>query len=69
MLLGELVLAEDELAASGMQGLVQVARFRRGALEGGAAGMARAEAARDLLRDLGAADPDRLAAHMLPWPT
>ncbi|HEX7837896.1 MAG TPA: protein kinase, partial [Kofleriaceae bacterium] len=57
--LGELVLAEDELSASGMHGLLQVARFRRGALEGGAAGMARAEAARDLLRDLGAADPDR----------
>jgi hypothetical protein len=67
--LGELMLAEDELSASGMQGLLQVARFRRGSLEGGAAGIARAEAARDLLRDLGASDPDRLAAHMLPWPT
>ena len=25
-------------------------------------------AARDVLRDLGAADADRVAAHMLPWP-
>ena len=28
----------------------------------------RAEAARDGLRDLGAADPDRLADHLMPWP-
>jgi hypothetical protein len=51
-----------------MRGLLQVARLRRGRLEGGAGAIARAEAARDLLRDLGAADPDRVAAHMLPWP-
>jgi tRNA A-37 threonylcarbamoyl transferase component Bud32/tetratricopeptide (TPR) repeat protein len=66
--LGELALAEDELTACGMQGLLHVARLRRGSLEGGAGGIARAEAARDQLRDLGAADPDRVAAHMLPWP-
>jgi hypothetical protein len=30
--------------------------------------MARSEAARDMLRDLGAADPDRVATHMVPWP-
>jgi tetratricopeptide (TPR) repeat protein len=66
--LGELALAEDELAAAGMRGLSHIARLRRGDLEGGAGGMARAEAARDVLRDLGAADADRVAAHMLPWP-
>lgn len=66
--LGELVLAEDELAASGMRGLLHIARLRRGDLEGGAGGIARAEAARDVLRDLGAADADRVASHMLPWP-
>jgi tetratricopeptide (TPR) repeat protein/tRNA A-37 threonylcarbamoyl transferase component Bud32 len=64
----ELALAEDDLTACGMRGLLQVARLRRGRLEGGAGAIARAEAARDLLRDLGAADPDRVAAHMLPWP-
>jgi hypothetical protein len=42
--------------------------LRRGDLEGGAGGVARAEAARDVLRDLGAVDADRVAAHMLPWP-
>jgi eukaryotic-like serine/threonine-protein kinase len=65
---GELALAEDELAAAGMRGLLHIARLRRGDLEGGAGGVARAEAARDVLRDLGAVDPDRVAAHMLPWP-
>jgi tRNA A-37 threonylcarbamoyl transferase component Bud32/tetratricopeptide (TPR) repeat protein len=64
----ELAVAEDELAASGMLGFLHIARLRRGDLEGGAGGVARAEAARDVLRDLGAADADRIAAHMLPWP-
>jgi tetratricopeptide (TPR) repeat protein len=66
--LDELLSAEDQLVSAGMLGLLHIARLRRGHLEGGAGGMARAEAARDLLRDLGAADPDRVAAHMLPWP-
>ncbi|HMG53510.1 MAG TPA: protein kinase [Kofleriaceae bacterium] len=66
--LGELALAEDELAACGMTGLLHIARLRRGDLEGGAGGVARAAAARDVLRDLGASDPDRVASHMLPWP-
>jgi hypothetical protein len=52
-----------------MRGLLHIARLRRGGLEGGAGGIARAEAARDMLRDLGAADPDRVAAHLLPWPS
>jgi hypothetical protein len=66
--LGELILAEDDLVTSGMFGVLHIARLRRGTLEGGAGGIARAEAARDLLKDLGAVDPDRVAAHMLPWP-
>jgi len=66
--IAELVRAEEELTAAGMIGHLHVARLRRGTLEGGGGGLARAEAARDMLRDLGATDPDRLAAHMLPWP-
>jgi eukaryotic-like serine/threonine-protein kinase len=64
----ELSVAEDELTAAGMLGFVQLARLRRGSLEGGGGGIARAEAARDALRDLGAVDPDRVAGHLLPWP-
>jgi hypothetical protein len=66
--IAELVRAEEELTAAGMIGHLHIARLRRGTLEGGGGGIARAEAARDMLRDLGAADPDRLATHMLPWP-
>jgi hypothetical protein len=47
---------------------LQIARMRRGAIEGGAIGIARAEAARDFLKDLGATNPDALALHLLPWP-
>jgi eukaryotic-like serine/threonine-protein kinase len=65
----ELAQAEDELATAGMLGFLQVARLRRGQLEGGAGGIARAEAARDVLRDLGAIEPDRMASHLLPWPS
>jgi tetratricopeptide (TPR) repeat protein/tRNA A-37 threonylcarbamoyl transferase component Bud32 len=67
--LAELARAEDELASAGMIGFLHIARLRRAELEGGAGGIARAAAARDALRDLGAADPDRVASHMLPWPT
>ncbi|HET7504551.1 MAG TPA: protein kinase [Kofleriaceae bacterium] len=66
--LGELEQAEDCLVTAEMHGFLHIARLRRGMLEGGATGIARAEAARDQLRDLGAVDPDRVAAHMLPWP-
>jgi len=66
--LDELVCSEDELVAAGMIGFLHIARLRRAHLEGGAGGVARGEAARDLLRDMGAADPDRVAGHMLPWP-
>jgi hypothetical protein len=65
---GELVLAEHDLAVSGMLGFLHVARLYRGRLEGGGGGMARAEAARDFLRDAGASDPDAVAAHLVPWP-
>ncbi len=64
---GALLAAEEQLAASGMDGWLHVARLRRGMLDGGPGGTARAEAARDALRDLGAADPDAVAALLVPW--
>ena len=64
----ELLAAEEQLVATGMLGLLHIARLRRGRIEGGAIGIARAEAARDLLEDLGAAEPDRVAMHQMPWP-
>jgi tRNA A-37 threonylcarbamoyl transferase component Bud32/tetratricopeptide (TPR) repeat protein len=67
--LAELALADDDLTSSGMFGLLHVARLRRARLEGGAGGVARAEAALDQLRDLGAVEPERVASHLLPWPT
>jgi hypothetical protein len=51
-----------------MIGLLHIVRMHRGDIEGGAGGAARAAAARDVLRDLGAVDPDRVAMHMVPWP-
>jgi len=66
--IGHLLVAEDQLVAAEMIGWLHVARLRRGELEGGPTGIARAEAARDLLRDLGAADPDAAASLLLPWP-
>jgi tetratricopeptide (TPR) repeat protein/tRNA A-37 threonylcarbamoyl transferase component Bud32 len=66
--IGHLLAAEDQLVAAEMIGWLHVARLRRGELEGGPGGVARAEAARDLLRDLGAADPDATATLLLPWP-
>ena len=65
---GELLAAEEQLVATGMLGYLQVARMRRGRIEGGAIGTARAEAALDFLKDLGAVDPDRVALHLVPWP-
>jgi len=64
----ELLAAEEQLVSSGMMGLLHVARLRRGRIEGGAVGNARAAAARDFLSDLGAIDPDAMAWHLLPWP-
>ncbi len=64
----ELLAAEELLVSCGMMGYLQIARLRRGLLEGGAGGTARAEAARDVLRDLGAVQPERVAMHLVPWP-
>ena len=66
--LADLELAEAELGAAGMQGHLQIARLYRGRLEGGPGPTARAEAARDFLKDLGAFDPDAIAAYLVPWP-
>ena len=66
--LQELADADVHLGASGMSGFLQVARMRHGTLEGGATGVARAATARDLLRDLGAAEPAALAQYLVPWP-
>jgi tRNA A-37 threonylcarbamoyl transferase component Bud32/tetratricopeptide (TPR) repeat protein len=63
-----LLAAEEQLVGADGAGWLQVARLRRGQLEGGAGGMARAEAARDQLRDLGALQPDATAQLLLPWP-
>jgi tetratricopeptide (TPR) repeat protein/tRNA A-37 threonylcarbamoyl transferase component Bud32 len=63
-----LLAAEEDFAATGMAGWLYVTRLRRGQLEGGLGGAARAEAARDLLKDLGAAFPDRIASLLVPWP-
>jgi len=62
-----LAAADDQLASADMIGWLHVARLRRGMLEGGPGGTARAEAARDFLKDLGAADPDAVAALLVPW--
>jgi tetratricopeptide (TPR) repeat protein/tRNA A-37 threonylcarbamoyl transferase component Bud32 len=64
----ELLAAEELLVDSGMMGFLQIARMRRGVLEGGAGGIARAEAARDVMADLGAVEPERVAMHLVPWP-
>ncbi len=64
----ELLAAEEQLVGMGMMGYLQIARMRRGRIEGGAIGTARAEAARDVLKDLGAANPDAIAGHLIPWP-
>jgi len=62
-----LLAAEGDFAATEMLGYLYVARLRRGMLEGGPGGAARAEAARDSLKDLGAAIPDRIADLLVPW--
>jgi tetratricopeptide (TPR) repeat protein/tRNA A-37 threonylcarbamoyl transferase component Bud32 len=60
--------AEEQLTAAGMTGWLHIARMRRASLEGGPGGAARVQAAKDVLKDLGAADPDRLANLLVPWP-
>jgi hypothetical protein len=63
-----LQVAETALASAGMRGFTEVARLYRGRLEGGSAGAARSEAARDSLRELGATNPDAIARHLMPFP-
>jgi tetratricopeptide (TPR) repeat protein len=63
-----LATAEQYLAEANMVGFVHVVRLHRARLEGGPGGAARAEAARDSLRELGAVDPDRTAQLLVPWP-
>jgi len=60
--------AEECFQHAEMMGWLYVARLRRGMLEGGPGGAARAAAARDLLNDLGAANPERVAGLLMPWP-
>jgi PIN domain nuclease of toxin-antitoxin system len=50
-----------------MAGWMHLVRLRRAQLQDGAVGLARAEAARDQLRDLGANSPDAIADWMLPF--
>ncbi|HEY1556213.1 MAG TPA: hypothetical protein VGF94_15360, partial [Kofleriaceae bacterium] len=64
---GALVASEELLAAAEMRGMLQVVRLRRAQLEGGPGGGARAAAARDALADLGAREPERVAALLVPW--
>lgn len=66
--LSDLDAAEATLTLAGMAGHVQIVRVYRGRLEGGPGPTARAEAARDFLKDLGAMDPDAVAAFLMPWP-
>ena len=62
-----LTTAESMLAAADMAGWLAVAQLRRAELDGRPAGAERAAAARDQLREAGAADPDAVAAFLLPW--
>jgi tetratricopeptide (TPR) repeat protein len=66
--LASLAQADGHLASAGMVGVQVVGRLRRAQVEGGVGGAARSEAARDQLRDLGAAEPDAVAALLVPWP-
>jgi hypothetical protein len=59
--------AEEQFVATHMAGYLQLARMRRGVLEGSQGSHARAAAARDALRDSGVLDPDRLVDVLVPW--
>ncbi|MEO6773520.1 MAG: AAA family ATPase [Kofleriaceae bacterium] len=65
--LGALHAAEEHFVATQMAGFLQLARMRRGVLEGSQGSHARAAAARDALRDSGVLDPDRLVDVLVPW--
>jgi tRNA A-37 threonylcarbamoyl transferase component Bud32/tetratricopeptide (TPR) repeat protein len=59
--------AEEQFVATHMTGYLQLARMRRGVLEGSQGSHARAAAARDALRDSGVLDPERLVDVLVPW--
>jgi len=59
--------AEEQFVATHMTGWLQLARMRRGVLEGSQGSHARAAAARDALRDSGVLDPERLVDVLVPW--
>jgi tRNA A-37 threonylcarbamoyl transferase component Bud32 len=62
----DLARAEAALVRADMAAWALAARLRRAQATGGAQGMARVEAARDALRDLGAADPDAFVRLLAP---
>jgi len=64
----ELLAGEEHLMSAGMHGYLQIARLRRGALEGGTIGNARSATAREVLSGLGASDTEAVIRHLLPWP-
>ncbi len=64
----ELLAGEEHLMAAGMLGYLQIARLRRGAIEGGTIGNARSATAREVLAGLGALDTEAVVRHLLPWP-
>ncbi len=64
----ELLAGEEHLMSAGMLGYLQIARLRRGAIEGGAIGAARSATAREVLGGLGAVDTDQMIRYLVPWP-
>jgi hypothetical protein len=64
----DLVAAEEHLVSTAMLGYLQIARLRRGEIEGGTLGTSRVTAARDILADLGATSVDTMIRHLVPWP-
>jgi hypothetical protein len=64
----DLAAAEEHLVSTAMLGYLQIARLRRGEIEGGTLGASRVTAAREILGDLGATAVDTMIRHLLPWP-
>ncbi len=61
--------AAAQLDAGDMQLFAHVVRLRRGLVDGGPRGTAAAIAARDWMNEQEVADPDAVAAMLLPWPS
>jgi hypothetical protein len=64
----ELEAAERGFSASAMHVFAEVMRVRRGELEGGATGAARAASAREAMRERGVGDVEAVARLLCPWP-